>query len=146
MHLLANRISSKLEEGDYKGAVCIASSVDYLAVCNGDTLAILKEKHSSPQYQFSIPDVLLENFDSAKNISEEEVARPIKSFPNGSSGGPDGLRPQHLKDMTKLGSGEGGKQLLKVLCMFTNIVLRGYTPDFIIPFFSFSASLIAVSK
>ena len=74
------------------------------------------------------------------NISGEEVARAIKSFLNGSIGGPDGLRPQHLKDMTGSGSGEGGHQLLKVLPMSINIILRGDTPDFIIPFF-FDASL-----
>ena len=51
------RGSSKLEEVDYKGAMFIPSSVDSLADCNDDTLAILKEKHCSPQYQFSIPDV-----------------------------------------------------------------------------------------
>ena len=47
--------------------------------------------------------------------------------------------------LTGPGSGEGGKQLLKVLSMFINIILRRDTLDFIIPFF-FGASLIAVSK
>ena len=48
--------------------------------------------------------------------------------------------------MTGPVSGKGGKQLLKVLSMFINIILCGDTPDFIKPFFFFSASLIAVSK
>ena len=48
MHLLANRVSSKLEECVYKGVVHIASSVDSLAEYNSDTLAILKEKYPSP--------------------------------------------------------------------------------------------------
>ena len=32
-------------------------------------------------------------------VSEVEVARAIRSFPLGSLVGPNGLRPQHLKDM-----------------------------------------------
>ena len=32
-------------------------------------------------------------------VSEDEVARAICSFPCGSTGGRDALRPQHLKDM-----------------------------------------------
>ena len=62
------------------------------------------------------------------NILVEEVTRAIKSFPNGSSSDPDGLRPQHLMDMIGSGSGKGGKQLLRVLSI--NIILRGDTPDF----------------
>ena len=33
-------------------------------------------------------------------VSTDQVLAAIKSFPPGSSGGSDGLRPQHLKDMT----------------------------------------------
>ena len=98
MHLLANRIQSKLEESDYKGAVRISITVDSLAECNDDTLAI-NEKDPSPQYHVSIPDVPSEVFDSTMNISGDEVARAIKYFPRGSSGGSDGLRPQHQKDI-----------------------------------------------
>ena len=32
-------------------------------------------------------------------VSEDQVAKAILSFPCGSAGGPDGLRPQHLKDI-----------------------------------------------
>ena len=32
-------------------------------------------------------------------VNELDVAWEIKSFPNGSAGGPDRLRPQHIKDM-----------------------------------------------
>ena len=44
------------------------------------------------------------------NMSVEEVELgPSNLFLN-SSGDPDGLRPQHLKDITGLVSGEGNKQ------------------------------------
>jgi len=33
------------------------------------------------------------------SVAEEEVRRAVQSFPAASSGGPDGMRPQHLKDL-----------------------------------------------
>ena len=35
-------------------------------------------------------------------IREEDVAQAIHSFPKGSAGGPDCLRPQHLQDMISI--------------------------------------------
>ena len=87
------------------------SAVDSLAECNDDTLVILR-KNIPFVVSFSIPYVPSEVL-ACMNISGEEVARAIKSFPNGSSGGPDRFCLKHLKDMTELVSGEGGKQLLK---------------------------------
>jgi hypothetical protein len=36
---------------------------------------------------------------TAVQFSETDVATAISSFPAGSSGGPDGIRPQHLRDL-----------------------------------------------
>ena len=33
------------------------------------------------------------------SVDEAEVRRAVLSFPPGSAGGPDGLRPQHIRDM-----------------------------------------------
>ena len=44
---------------------------------------------------------------STSLVTEGEIAQAIKSFPNGSAGGPDGLRPQHLKDLIATGAGGG---------------------------------------
>ena len=41
-------------------------------------------------------------------MSESDVVRAILSFPKGSAGGPDGLRPHHLQDMTSTSAGSGG--------------------------------------
>ena len=40
---LAGRVSAKLEEGDFKGAVRLASSEDGIAVPSSETLATLRE-------------------------------------------------------------------------------------------------------
>ena len=86
-----------MEDGDISGAIRLASSEDRLADCSDDTLAALQSKHPDPPSDVAIPPSPPPNFIS---VNESDVARAIKSFPNnGSAGGPDRLRPQHLKDM-----------------------------------------------
>ena len=93
MEVLASRVASKLEEGDYKGSVRFA--------CADDTIAehlSLRQKHPE-----SHPDCSISPAPGAElfflNFTEEDVKRAIISFPAGSAGGLDGLRPQHLKDL-----------------------------------------------
>ena len=78
-------------------------------------------------------------------MSVDEVAKAIRSFPNGSAGGPDGLRPQHLKDLTGPSSEGGGHALLSALVSFLSLVLSGGTPLSIRPYF-FGANLFALEK
>ena len=74
------------------------------------------------------------------------MARAIRSFPNGSAGGPDGLRPQDLKDMTNSSNAvDPSLELLSALAAFFTLVLEGKTPLPIRPFF-FEATLIALEK
>ena len=96
---LPGRVSAKLEEGDFKGAVRLASSEDSIAVPSSETLATLREKHPLLHADSAIPLVSTEDHPMPVQVSEDEVARAICSFPCGSAGGPDALRPQHLKDM-----------------------------------------------
>ena len=53
--LLASRVSSKLEEGNYKGAVRLVSSEDGFAEHSTVTLEALKTKHPSPSSDSFIP-------------------------------------------------------------------------------------------
>ena len=76
------------------------------------------------------------------SVSEEDVDHAICSFPNGSAGGPDGLRPQHLKDL--IGASAEGS-FFGTLTSFTNLVLEGKTPLTVCPTF-LGASLIALNK
>ena len=71
------------------------------------------------------------------------MPKAIQSFPKSSAGGPDGLRPQHLKDMLS----ERGSQdiLLLALTSFVQLVLEGRIPATVRPFF-FGANLTALSK
>ena len=140
---LGSRVSEKLEEGNFKGAVCIACSEDSMANRSDATFAALKGKHPSLHLNSSIPpapDLSV----PLLSVSAEDVAQAIRSFPNGSAGGPDGLRPQHLKDMTTSSIAEP-PSLLSALASFSNLVLEGKTPPAIRPFL-FGATLVALDK
>ena len=78
-------------------------------------------------------------------MGEDEVLQAVPSFPRGSAGGPDGLCPQHLLDLTGASAELGGQQLLRALTSFCNHVLEGNTPSSVHPVF-FGATLIPLRK
>ena len=99
---LARRVTTKIEEGDFRGAIRLASSDDTLADFSDDTFDALQAKHPPPYPDSHIPPLppppppaisLPDDFE----ISEKDIVGAIRSFPCGSAGGPDKLRPQHLK-------------------------------------------------
>ena len=104
--LLAARVSGKLEEGDYRGGVRLACGKDVIAEHNRETLEALKEKYP-PAHSCS----LIADFGCSATlqfpINTQVILKAIASFPNGSGGGPDGLLPQHLKDLTGNSTGDG---------------------------------------
>ena len=59
---------------------------------------------------------------SSITVVASTILKKIRSFPAGSSGGPDGLTLQHLKDL--LGEGSDAR-LLEALTSVTNIMLAG---------------------
>ena len=70
----------------------------------------------------------------------------IRSFPNGSAGGLDGLRPQHLKDMTSAQYDHVGEQLINNLTVFSNTVLSGKVPDGTRPVYCCANLLVLSNK
>ena len=141
---LAKRVSSKLEDGDFRGAVRIACSQDSLAPMSEETLSSLRAKHPRQSDGSCLPpapqvDTLL------MPLAEGEIMQAIRSFPCGSAGGPDGLRPQHLVDLTSASAERGGRELISALSSFIHHVLEGHTPSSIQPVF-FGANLIALNK
>ena len=69
------------------------------------------------------------------DVTEDEVTKAIYSFPiSGSAGGPDGLRPRHLKDLTGPFAIGGGRALLAALAQFVKHILEGKTPPSVRPF------------
>ena len=142
---LAARVAAKLEEGDFRGAIRLASSEDTMAEVNSSTLSALQEKHPLPHRDSALLPTSAGSNVSPIQVSAEEVAKAICSFPCGSSGGPDGLRPQHLKDMTGSSAAGGGQMLLQSLTSFINFILAGEVTHPVRHFF-FGATLIALNK
>jgi len=80
---------------------------------------------------------------SGLSVAETDVRKAILSFPAGSSAGPDGLRPQHLKDL--INCQERGSDLLTALTGFVNMVLSGHCLRKVAPTL-FGGRLIGLEK
>ena len=145
MQLLARKISIKIEEGDFRGAIRLTSSDDILADFNDDTYNALIAKHPPAHPDSQTPPSPAVSVQEVLEVSNMDVVQAIKSFPCGSAGGgPDKLRPQHLKDLLQHTQTED-TALLSALADFCNLVLRGDAPEVVRPFF-FGASLVALRK
>ena len=139
-------MSAKLEEGDFRGAVRLACSEDAVAEHNAATIAAMRAKHPAPHPDTNFPLPPQENEPQPPvAVTEQDVAQAVLSFPRGFAGGPDGLLPQHLKDLISNSARFGGKKLLAALTAFTNLVLSGNTPVQVRPLF-FGATLTALNK
>ena len=81
--------------------------------------------------------------DGHLTVLETHVSKAIISFPAGSAGGPDGLSPQHLKDL--INCREAGSDLITALTAFVNMCLSGSCPRDISNIF-FGGKLISLNK
>ena len=70
LELLAALVASKLEEGDFKGAVRLACSEDSVVGQNSSTLDALRQKHPPPHPDTQMPSIP-EEFIPAISIIEE---------------------------------------------------------------------------
>ena len=140
----ANRaIINKLEDWDIRGALRIASSSDKVAPQSPATLEKLRAKH--PPISEPVDDLLPPSDSPLSEISLDEVTSAIASFKSSSAGGPDGLRPQHLKDLTNRAIGDSATRLISAMSRFMDIVIGGQVHSSVRPFL-FGASLIALEK
>lgn len=124
--LLRKAIGKKLEEGDISGAVRILASEDAIAEPSEETLELLQQKHPR-----SPDDALYPDEPEARELqpfTQAEVRDGIKTFSNGSAGGIDGFRPQHLKDLLSL-QNETSEQFLNALTDLVNHLMQGQLPD-----------------
>lgn len=76
---------------------------------------------------------------------KKEVRKSINSFKNGSAGGIDGIRPQHLKDLISKITGAAGIRLLNCTTQLCNIILAGKVCAEIAEYF-YGATLCALTK
>uniref|UniRef100_A0A1X7UQU8 Reverse transcriptase domain-containing protein n=1 Tax=Amphimedon queenslandica TaxID=400682 RepID=A0A1X7UQU8_AMPQE len=119
---LRGAVTMKMEEGDLRGAICLASLDVTMAEHTEDTFHALLVKHPSRPLDYSPPPS------------------------PGSSGGPDGLCPQHLKDMVaSLPPDSPHSPFLSALAAFSSLIFEGRVPPTVRSDF-FGARLIALNK
>ena len=125
-------MNAKFAENDIRRAICELSSDDTLAPNNSDTLNKLKERHPRAPDTSSLPQAP-ENDDSHIPATPDSVKSSIFSFPARSAGGPEGLKPGHLKHL--IGASEAGNRLLESLTKLVNFILKNTIPEDIQPIF-----------
>ena len=135
----ARRASIKLSAGDVRAAVRALCSQEIHADTDQATHKLLLSKHPPAPLNRRLvsppPDSV------PLIIGASEIRNAIKSFSPASSGGMDGLRPQHLLDMEMASQ----DSFIPALVDFTNLVLAGGVPADVRPIF-FGASLHALKK
>jgi hypothetical protein len=118
---------SEIGDSNMKAAICIITSGDSPAADNAQIFQSLCDRHpQAPADRISSPDP--SKFPAAQ-FCEKDIIAAIRSFPAGSAGGPDGVRPQHLRDLTS--NKETGPALISSLTAFINLLLHGKCPNFV---------------
>ena len=110
---MAAAVRSKLEAGNFKAAIRILCSEEAPAPADHITLQALRNKHPGPTTNRRVPvDPTGNSRFSPLQVNPGDVKRAMRTFPLGSSGGPDGLTPQHIIDLL---AGDSDGRLLNTL-------------------------------
>ena len=112
-----------------RGAIRLLASKDEIAQSSQEIIESLRLKHPPDPDDLALPPGPDETI-QPHQVTWTEVEASIASFDSGSSAGPDGLRPVHLKDLTSRSAGEAGARLITALTAFANLALRGEVPRF----------------
>ena len=138
---LAAAVRAKIEDGNIRAAARILCSDEKPAAEDAATLKALKQRHPPVPSDFSCPPDPTQ-FGSIQ-VTETDITRAIRSFPAGSSGGPDGLRPQHILDMTACPA--RGQDLITAITSLVNLLLDGRCPTEVVQVL-FGGRLFALQK
>ena len=134
--VMAAAVSSKIEDGNIMAAIRIQTS-DKPAPNSAETLLNLQDKHPRhAAYNHLPPD---DNLDKPLQVTEADILQAIRSFPVGSSGGPVGLRPQHILKLATCKDID--TDLVSSITAFTNLLLEGKCHHEVAPII-FGGSLI----
>ena len=138
---LAANVTSKIEDENVKAALQILSLDDRPVTDNDATIVALRARHPlMATDRMPLPSPRVYN---ALQVTETELIAAVKSFSAGSVGGPDGIQPQHILDLTN--NQEAGPALVPSLTTFINMLLAERSLDTVIPVF-FGGSIIALEK
>ncbi|MGZ6209896.1 MAG: reverse transcriptase domain-containing protein, partial [Syntrophales bacterium] len=113
-----------------------------VAPSSEETLSALKALH--PERMTEIPEQAPE-FPNMGKITREVAEQVIRGFPKGSAPGPDGLKPQILKDILKYQQKDEEFNIRDALCFPMSELVRGRAPLALVPFLA-GANLTALNK
>ena len=114
-----------MELGKFKDAIKLICSDDKPAIHNVETLEALRKIHATSAADQKHPKPPHMN---SLLVTRATMSQVTKSFPPGSIGGPDGLTPHHIKDMT---CDETNSLLIEVITDFVNLILYGISDQLI---------------
>lgn len=135
-------VTKKVSEGDFSDAVRILCSKEVIAESNHETLSKLKTKHPSEVLPIiNIPS----DIESLPETTITNVTKAISSFHSSSSGGIDGLRPRHIKDLTSFSCGVAASKLKSSIVKLVDLIKYGNVPSDLVKLF-YGASLTALQK
>ena len=124
---LANAVTSKFEDGNFKAALHLICSDYTPAPDNQDTFQALLDKHpQAPRNRKSFQDSKESSKFTPFQASFSDVSKALRSFLLGSSGSPNGVTPQYLRDLM---NNNADMMLLQTLTDFVNLLLSGSIPN-----------------
>ena len=97
---LADAVTSKLEAGNFRAARSILRSEDKTAPDNLTTFVAFQDRHPAPPHNCrKFQDHRGNLRFQPLQILTEDMEKELRTFPLSSSGGPNGVTPQHLRDL-----------------------------------------------
>ena len=135
-------MTKKIETGDFNGAIWLASTEDTIADFDDATYSALLSKHPAPHSHICVPSVPPTPVPIL--LSPRVIRAAIQSFPNGSVGGLENLKTQHLNDLVQGMETVDDSPFLIALMDFCSMVLHGDFPAEVRPLFL--ARLLALCK
>ena len=136
----ARRAKLAVQDGQYRKVIQALTSQG-LASPSPEVIQEMQAKHP----QAPPPTMPFGPVPPSAKISESVVRRGVKSFPNGSTPGPSGLRPSHLREAMECPSSDRANQVLITLMGFVNLLAAGRVPYSILPHLC-GATLLACQK
>ena len=108
---------------DVQGAVRILTSNDTIFQPSLETINKLKEKHPQKHQNSIDPPEPCDDCDNCFKTNRDKLLKALHSFKRGAAGGPDGLLPQHLIDMSGDSLGEPAVRFIDTLVTFMNFIV-----------------------
>ena len=134
------RAKLAVQDGQYNKAIKTLSS-DGLATPSAEVMQEMLVKHP----QTTPPALPPGPVPPSATVTESTVQKAVRSFPNGSTPGPSGLRPSHLREAVGCPSPDEANLVLASLTKIVNSLAAGRAPPPIIPHFC-GATLLACKK